>query len=209
MANMAKEDLTVRQLRAINYEYASRFAQLVSASVSDIVSRTDDLQVRDRAMRWRMWAMPQARSAAFDQDPFAGLIELWVLARQQHQFFTDANGKDWFGEQQPIAHQTTRHLVEEAEELLGAVMSPNEHARMREAAVRWVENHPIEGELYVRPTARADLAALVPTARQGGLQAVGSMEETLRDLSDRVAILSVQTPVEFRWQAEYLVDALF
>ena len=30
MANMAKDDLTVYQLRAMDYEYASRFAQLVS-----------------------------------------------------------------------------------------------------------------------------------------------------------------------------------
>ena len=209
MANLANEELTVHQLRAMDYEYASRFAQLVSATVSDIVSKTDDLAIRDRAMRWRMWAMPEARSAAFDQDPVAGLIELWILAQQQHHFFTEGNGSTWFGEHQPLAERTTRHLVDEAEQLLESVMSPDEHERMREGGARWVEAHPIEGKLYVRPTGRADLAALVPEAKSGGLKAVGSMEETLRDLSDRVTILSQQTPVEFRWQAEYLVDALF
>jgi hypothetical protein len=35
------------------------------------------------------------------------------------------------------------------------------------------------------------------------------MEETLRDMGDRMTILTVQTPVEVRWQAEYLVQALF
>ena len=47
MANMAKDDLTVYQLRAMDYEYASRFAQLVSAAVSDIDA-----------------ALPQARQVA-------------------------------------------------------------------------------------------------------------------------------------------------
>ena len=33
--------------------------------------------------------------------------------------------------------------------------------------------------------------------------------ETVRDLSDRITILSAQAPIEVRWQAEYLVEALF
>jgi hypothetical protein len=35
------------------------------------------------------------------------------------------------------------------------------------------------------------------------------MEETLRDLTDRMTILTVQMPVEARWQAEYLTHHLF
>jgi hypothetical protein len=209
MGNMAKEEITVYQLRAMDYEFASQFAQLVSASVLDIVAQTDDASVRERAFQWRMWAMPQARAAAFDQDPFAGAIELWILARQQHQFFTVGNGKAWFGDQQRRALETTRHLEQEAELLMSNVITPAEADNMREIGRDWVERHPIEGQLFVRPTARADLASLVPEAAHGGLKAVGSMEETLRDMSDRMTILSVQAPVEMRWQAEYLVESLF
>ena len=81
--------------------------------------------------------------------------------------------------------------------------------RLRGAGRMWVADNPIDGNLLVRPTARAYLASLVPAQELGGLKAVGSMEETLRDLSDRVTILSAQTPVEVRWQAEYLIEALF
>jgi hypothetical protein len=88
-------------------------------------------------------------------------------------------------------------------------MSDDEADRMRATGQAWVEAHPIEGRLYIRPTARADLASLVPPEQLGGLKAMGSMEETLRDLSDRVTILSAQTPTEVRWQAEFLVESLF
>jgi len=209
MANMVKDEYTVYQLRAMDYEYASRFAQLVAASVSEIIAATDDTIVRNHALQWRLWAMPQARSAAFDQDPFAGLLELWILARQQNYYFTEGNGKDWFGDEQPRAERTTRALADEAEKLLSRVMSETDADRMRDVGQDWVAKNPIEGELYVRPTARADLASLVTEEQHGGLKAVGSMEETLRDLSDRVTILSGQTPVEVRWQAEYLVESLF
>jgi hypothetical protein len=193
----------------MDYEYASQFAQLVSACVLDIVAETDAADVVERAFQWRMWAMPQARAAAFDQDPFAGAIELWILARQQHQYFTVGNGKAWFGDQQERARETTRHLEQEAELLMSDVITPDEADNMREIGREWVERHPIEGQLFVRPTARADLASLVSQEQHGGLKAVGSMEETLRDMSDRMTILSVQMPVEARWQAEYLVQSLF
>jgi hypothetical protein len=64
MANMVREDVSVEQLRAIDYEYASRFGQIVAACVLEIVDQSDDLRVLDRAYRWRMWAAAEARAAA-------------------------------------------------------------------------------------------------------------------------------------------------
>jgi hypothetical protein len=209
MANMAKEELTVYQLRAMDYEYAARFSQLVAATAADIIAATDDSVIREHALQWRMWATPQARSAAFDQDPLAGLIELWVLAHQQHDYFAGGSGRNWFGDHQPLALETTAHLLEVAEALLTEVMSPEQADQISEAAGKWIDEHPIEGKLYMRPTARADLATFVTHEQHGGLKAVGSMEETVRDLSDRLTILSAQMPVEARWQAEYLVESLF
>jgi hypothetical protein len=209
MANMAREDVTVAQLRAINYEYATHFAQLVAMSVTNIVAESDDTQVRDRAYQWRMWAAPQARSAAFDQDPFVGLLELWILAVQQREYFTEGDGKNYFGPQQGYALETTKKLEEEAGEIIARVVSDKERERLYTAGPAWVEAHPIEGQLYVRSTVRARLAGLVPEEKQGGLKAVGSIEDTLRDLNDRITILTVQMPVEARWQAEYLTHSLF
>jgi hypothetical protein len=209
MANMAKDDLTVYQLRAMDYEYAAQFAQLVAVCVLDIVAHSDDKHVIDRVYQWRMWASPQARAAAFDQDPFAGLLELWVLASQQRHYFAEGGGKSSFGDQRECALKTTRHLEQEAELLASRVMSVHDLRITTESVREWVDDHPIEGQLFVRPSARADLAGLVPQEKYGGLQAVGSMEETLRDLSDRMTILTVQMPVEGRWQAEYLAHALF
>jgi len=209
MANMAKDDITVYQLRAMDYELASQFAQLVAACTLDIVTETDDHSVRERAFQWRMWAMPQARSAAFDQDPFAGLLELWVLAEQQHHYFDEGGGKGTLGDQQDCVLRTTKHLVDEAKAIASRVMGDEEFERIEGAVAKWVDEHPIEGQLFVRPTARADLASLVSEEKHGGLKAVGSMEETLRDMSDRMTILSLQAPLEVRWQAEYLVESLF
>ena len=209
MANMAQQDVTVAQLRAKDYEYAARFGQLVSTSVLDIVEASDQLAVFDYAYQWQMWAAAQARAASFDRDPFAGMLELWTLAGQQRDHFTDGGGKEAFGGQQAIAIHTTERLEREIRELAAGVMEPEAFETLSAKVDAWVDKHPIEGRLFVRPTARADLAALVPAEKQGGLKAVGSIEDTFRDLNDRLAILTVQMPVEARWQVEYLTNSLF
>lgn len=209
MANMARGDLTVSQLRAMDYEYASHFAQFVAASVLDMVEASESARVIDHAYHWRMWAAAQARAASFDQDPFAGMLELWVLAAQQHFHFTEGQGKDAFGEQQAIAIQTSKKLEDDIRELASAATTEKTFGQLTAVIEDWVDVNPIQGRLFVRPTARADLASLVPEEKQGGLKAVGSIEETFRDLNDRITILTVQMPTEARWQAEYLAQALF
>jgi MYXO-CTERM domain-containing protein len=209
MANMVKDDVTVTRLRAINYQYAAHFAQLVAMCVQEIVAQNNDPQAQQRAYQWRMWASPQARAAAFDQDPFVGLLELWILAAQQRRYFTEGGGKTYFGDQQGCALDTTRELEEEARRLIATIVPEEKRDTLYENGRTWVDQHPIEGQLFVRATARADLAGLVPDAKQGGLKAVASLEETFRDLNDRITILTVQMPVEARWQAEYLTNSLF
>jgi hypothetical protein len=209
MANLAKGEVTVRQLRAVDYEYASRFGQLVASTARDIAENTDDGEVREKAYRWRMWASPTARASAFDQDPFAGLLELWALAGQQRIYLTEGKGKDSFGDQQGKAVDTARALELNIKEQAARVMTEEEFQRVSPRVDEWVAAHPIEEPLFVRPSARADLAALVPDETHGGLKAVGSIEDTFRDLNDRITILTVQVPNEVRWQAEYLTNSLF
>ena len=209
MGNMAKQEVTVIQLRALDYAYADQFGQLVAACVLNIVAEADDPQTLERAYLWRMWAMPQARAAAFDQDPFVGLVELWVLARQQRLFFEDSGNAMYFGTPHECVPKTTQHLEEVVQGLAANIVSEDHYEEMAESVRTWVAKHPIEGQLFVRPTARADLAGLVPEEKQGGLKAVASIEDTFRDLNDRITILTVQMPTEARWQAEYLTHSLF
>jgi hypothetical protein len=209
MANAAKEEITVYQLRALDYEYASHFGQLVAACVEDITARTPDEATRTRAHQWRLWAAPQARSAAFDQDPLAGVAELWVLAAQQHDYFESGAGKNWFGPDDTCVPRVTGFLEREAEALAAKVVQEQILLDMTETIRDWAAKHPIEGELFVRPTARADLAQFFESENQGAFKAVGSLEEVVRDMNDRISILTVQMPVEARWHAEYLIESLF
>lgn len=208
MATFAKDEVSVTQLRAIDYEFASRFGQLVTKCANEILEEAEDENQRRRALMWRMYASPQARTAAFNQDPLAGLLELWALAGQQAQYFSTGDGHAFFGEARPCVESTANQLYAEAQELAEEVLPPEDFPMLKNLVETWVDENPIEGDLFVRPTAQAGLAALVGRDIEGGLKAVGNMEETLRDLNDRLAILSVQLPTEARWQADFLVREL-
>ena len=209
MADLARDDVTVNKLRAIDYEYANHFSHLVALCATSIIEVSSDPAVLDSAYQWRMWAMPQARAAAFDQDPFAGMLELWALAGQQRHYFTEGEGRTTFGDHQGCAIETAEKLERDIHDWAASVMSESQFNELESNVDRWIDDHPIEGALFVRPSARADLAGLVSEEKRGGLQAVGNIEETFRDLNDRLTILTVQMPVEARWQAEYLVSSLF
>lgn len=164
---------------------------------------------RNRAHQWRLWAAPQARFAAFDQDPLAGAVELWVLAAQQHDYFVDGAGQGWFGSEDPCVPRVTGFLEREAEALAAKVVQEGLLLDVTETVRDWAARHPIEGQLFVRPTARADLAKFFQSESQSAFKAFGSLEEVVRDINDRISILTVQMPVEARWHAEYLIDSLF
>lgn len=209
MATLAQQDVSVSRLRAMDYEYAARFGEMVAATAMDIAAHTENPAIRDMAYQWRMWGRPQARSAAFDEDPLAGLLELWALAGQQLQYFTDGAGTRAFGDQQDRAIEAAAQLEHKVRDLAASVMPRDRFETLSEKVEAWVAKHPMEGRFYVRPTARADLAALVSEESKTGFQAVGSIDETFRDLNARLTIVSAELPEEARWQAEYLVNALF
>ena len=100
--------------------------------------------------------MPQARAAAFDQDPFAGLIELWVLSEQQHQHFDEGAGKGALGDRENCALRTTERLVQGAEQMASEVMSDQEFARMKEIVGRLggPTSHRRDSSSFARPRAR-------------------------------------------------------
>jgi len=209
MASFAKEDITVSQLRAVDYELALRIGQLVAKCADEVLDDTEDPLVRQKALVWRMYAAPQARTAAFNQDPLAGLIALWALSGQQKQYFSEGEGHGPMVERHACVAETSNRLYDDVTSEAVGVMGDERAHRMKARVDEWVEAHPIEGELHVRPTAQADLAALVGGDLQGGLKAVGTIDETFRDLNDRVAMLSSQLPTEARWQVDYLVAGLF
>ena len=87
-----------------------RFAALVESAADDIMTQTNDPVIRQNALRWKMNAIPVAQEAVFRDDPMAALIEITTFSIQMELFFMEANGKDLFGEWQPLAGEAVKRI---------------------------------------------------------------------------------------------------
>ena len=141
MADLARDDVTVNKLRAIDYEYANHFSHLVALCATSIIEVSSDPAVLDSAYQWRMWAMPQARAAAFDQDPFAGMLELWALAGQQRHYFTEGEGRTTFGDHQGCAIETAEKLERDIHDWAASVMSESQFNELESNVDKWIDDH--------------------------------------------------------------------
>lgn len=211
-ALMAKSNdviVTVSQLRALDYDFASRFTASVTGCADEIIAASEDAVVRRRALLWKMNAVPAARSAAFHHDPLVALYDLWALALQQRDFFTDGHGTKIFETSQHCARRVSQQLVDDVRNIARGVTRSGDISEIERRLETWADQNPIEDGLLIRRSASADISALTPQMPHKGLQAVESLEETTRDLADRITILSADLPTESRLQAEYLVHGLF
>ncbi|MHA1470454.1 MAG: hypothetical protein ACTSSP_07835, partial [Candidatus Asgardarchaeia archaeon] len=43
---------------------------------------------REKALLWKMYAIPLAKYAIFQQDPLAALVDAWAFCIQMKQYFT-------------------------------------------------------------------------------------------------------------------------
>lgn len=208
MAQSGDVSVTVSQLRSQDYDFSAHFAAQVTACANQIIAATKDDTIRSRALRWKMNAVPAARGAAFHHDPLVALYDLWSLTLQQRNYFTEGDGATMFADHQQCAVSTSYQLVNDAIGLARKVTTSGDVSETQNRLEDWARLNPIDG-LFVRRSAASDMSALAPQAPHKGLQAVESLEETSRDLTDRITILSGDLPREARWQAEYLINALF
>jgi hypothetical protein len=201
--------LPIESLRFNLYGFVDRFSGIVEYSADEIIDKTDDLEVRRNARLWKMNSIPAIQKAAFQYDPLAGYIDAWVLTKQMLQFFEEGYGKDVFGELQYIAIEASRETVEEIErnfKLAAQVDGDVGSGETRKNVDEFVAEHPLDNMLFVRYSTAGLLAELTKDRNRGAFAAMGRLEMSLGDLTDRMNIYAGHLPNQARWQAELAIE---
>jgi hypothetical protein len=131
-------------------------------------------------------------------------IDGWVLTHQMTDFLTTGNGKDLFGDLQPLAIEATRFIegeLQRAFDLAGRERDPELAAQVR----RFATENPLTNPYYFRRSPLEVLATYLGEDYVSGLQAVGSMTELMEDMSQRLNTYSELLPRAGRWQAELML----
>ncbi|UCE02156.1 MAG: hypothetical protein JSW67_13025, partial [Candidatus Latescibacterota bacterium] len=198
-------EMTAHELRVRNYILAEYFAARVEESADQILEASSDSAVREDAILWKMHAIPAMQAASFFGDPLGALGSEVIFCVQMRQYFDDGYGKDVFGEQQDVAVATSVELEEAAYAAAELALPSADMDTIRVRIDRFAAANPIRSPRFKRSSDDPVLSrAFTEDTTVGGLRAASAMTEQMRDLSDRMALLTDYGPRQARWQVQYL-----
>jgi hypothetical protein len=146
------------------------------------------------------------QAAVFQHDPIASLADAWALTAAMDLFFEDGKGKDLFGSSQFRVVESLHRLEAQVDELAQAVVGKERADAVRPEIHRFVGANPIRDlSLGLRS---AGLQASVLSAGGWSTDArhsIVGIDETARDLSDRLGIYAELLPQIAGWQGEILL----
>lgn len=206
MEKSGKVDVSAADLRARVNDLADSFVGRLEESADRISAETRDRTVRRRALTFKIDAVPAVYTAAYRSDPLAAAVDVWALAFQIDEYLEEGAGRDAFGSEQGLARKAVRDVLADADTLIQGVVTRPEHFVSTRAQVEdWVRTHPIEHTLSSRPSI-VGFAAKQRSENRDAFVAVGTVSDTLENLSERLNTYAAQLPKQARWQAELLVS---
>jgi hypothetical protein len=197
--------VSAAELRVRVYDYQNYFSAVVQSAADAIIDQERDLGIQEAAIRWKVNAIPAMEKAVFQTDPLAAFGDAWVLTLAMARYFDEGEGKGLFGSSQTLATDAARRLASEMDASARALLGTNA-AAARQEFEEWIRVNPIIDLSFGRRSAMTkDSAVTAAGLRASGLQAVGQIEATARDLSERLTVYFERLPKQIRWNAELVV----
>ncbi|MGR5210085.1 chemotaxis protein [Vibrio rotiferianus] len=198
---LTKQELN---MRIMTREYAQQFfAQVEQAAdvLHEGYESTDKVN-QSYILLWKINAEEGLQAAAYQVSPMAALIDTWVFTQQMNQFYSDGVGKDLFVTDE--ATQVSAHLAKEVDKLAQALLKKDVYVKTKLFVADFVEKYPFADLSMIRtPAYRAWLAAN-QISEEEAVTTLGTMPEAIGDVSDRLSLVSEQTPKIMTWKAQLL-----
>jgi hypothetical protein len=206
MEKYPEVQVTKGELRVRVYNYQNHFAAVVQSAADAIIENERGLGIQEAAIRWKVNAIPAVEKAVFQTDPLAALGDAWGVTVAMARYLDEGEGRALFGASQSLAVEAAHRLESDIEQLAETVAGAPRAERARQRIERWIRANPIRDLTFGRRSGMMDLS--ITTAAElgvSGLQAVGEIETTARDLSERLTVYFERLPKQIRWNAELVV----
>ncbi|MEZ9231974.1 chemotaxis protein [Vibrio amylolyticus] len=198
--------LTTQELnmRLLTREYAQQFFSQVE-SAADTVSHqypTDDTVTQSELLLWKINANEGMQAAAYQVSPMAALIDTWVFTYQMNDYLGSEGSASSFKTEQVFL--VSKQLSNEMENLAKVVLKPSAYQETQSFVRDFAARHPFTDLSFTRfPAYRAWLEANDIDASEA-ITSLGTMPEALADVSDKLSLVSEQTPKVMTWKAQLI-----
>jgi hypothetical protein len=155
------------------------------------------------ALAWKVSSEAAAMNAVLQPDSTLALVDFWLLTRQQDDFFREGAGSQLFGTRQSVIVGASTDLHQRASALAEALLGAVEHQRIQAFVDQQAAEQPFEDLSFRRQPQLGPWLAFNNIAPDQAIATVGSMPQTIADLSDRVSLMSQQMPKSVGWKAQW------
>ncbi|EID4331137.1 TPA: chemotaxis protein [Vibrio parahaemolyticus] len=198
---LTKQELN---MRILTREYALQFFAQVEQAADVLQEQydTNDKVNQSYVLLWKINAEEGLQAAAYQVSPMAALIDTWVFTHQMNQFYATGAGRDIFATDE--AKQVSAHLANEVDQLAQSLLKKEVYDKTKLFVADFVRQYPFADLSMIRtPAYRAWLEAN-QISEEDAVTTLGTMPEALGDVSDRLSLVSEQTPKIMTWKAQLL-----
>ncbi|WP_281961246.1 chemotaxis protein [Vibrio parahaemolyticus] len=198
---LTKQELN---MRILTREYALQFFAQVELAADVLQEQYDpnDKVNQSYVLLWKINAEEGLQAAAYQVSPMAALIDTWVFTHQMNQFYATGAGRDIFATDE--AKQVSAHLANEVDQLAQSLLKKEVYDKTKLFVADFVKQYPFADLSMIRtPAYRAWLEAN-QISEEDAVTTLGTMPEALGDVSDRLSLVSEQTPKIMTWKAQLL-----
>lgn len=196
------KDMTTAELRIRMHEFAVRYPILIEEAAYRIESGTDDSEIWKKTLLWKIYAIPAYHKAMFRIDPYAALIDTWVLTVQMRDYFARGAGADAFGDRQGIALEVSDSMEKELVAIAALALGEAGVALAREDVYAWARDHAVRSHFFIRDSVIPLVAEVMAGGKKGWTAGFESLEESVQELRMRLTIYTDIIPRQVHWQLE-------
>lgn len=140
------ERVTKEELRDKLEAGQDNFEATIRRACDLLVEAEGGRRVKRLTLIWQMRILPMSRDAINQDNPIAGLVDLWVLAVRMRLYLTEGDGKNLFGPHQKIAIDAADTCEVDISRLAPLVLSADRLTEIHDRIYAVARDHPLHGE---------------------------------------------------------------
>lgn len=203
--SIQQEQVDSEELRLYMDAFFGHFSGIVEEAADSIKRSTDDDQVKANTLMWKMNAIPVAQRTIFTTNPIVALLDANVLCIQMDHFFKDGKGQTMFGEHQNIAQVASQYLRHYVNQILNQYLDGSLQSKAVEEIQFFALNHPIQSIYFNRASTKPLMAKVFGENSNRFKDVAQDMNQSIKDLNNRINFITDLLPKQIRWQSEYLM----
>ncbi len=198
---LTKQELN---MRILTREYAKSFFTQVEDAAEQLSRQVDqsDTKYQSNLLLWQIYAFEGMQNSAYQASPMAGLIDSWVFTLQMDAFFSTEAGQNLFASSK--AKMASHALALQFDTLASKLLSQQSYQSSRTFSQNFAKQHPFTDIWFRRSPAFNSWLKSQGIDESEAVSTLGSMPEALGDVSDRLSLVSEQTPKIMAWKAELI-----